>query len=159
MAMAAKQVCALALRHLRNATGPNVLQVPSSSCSSSLYPFPSACRFYHGSAMSGSTQDGVWRSTLYPFVASSSSVGGNVSAMKWSEGSLADYDERSVGSGMPSLCGRGDKKTKKGKRFKGTFGNCRPKRGTEVRRLRKKWDIPHDPLAPDFTQPFPPRLA
>ncbi|KAH9573906.1 hypothetical protein CY35_01G026500 [Sphagnum magellanicum] len=113
--MAAKQVCALALRHLRNVTGPNVLQVPSSSCSSSLYPFPSACRFYYGSAMSGSTQDRVWRSTLYPFAASSSSVGGNVSAMKWGEISLADYDERSVGSGMPSLCGRGDKKTKKEK--------------------------------------------
>lgn len=39
-------------------------------------------------------------------------------------------------------CGRGDKKTKRGKRFKGSFGNARPTKGAVARRLRQRWQIP-----------------
>ncbi|KAH9302966.1 hypothetical protein KI387_014549, partial [Taxus chinensis] len=38
----------------------------------------------------------------------------------------------------PVLCGRGDKKTKKGKRFKGTFGNSRPKKDKQIARIKEK---------------------
>ena len=57
------------------------------------------------------------------------------------------------------VCGRGDKKTKRGKRFKGTFGNCREQRGTTTRRLRRNWQLSYDPLLPVHAQPFPPLLA
>lgn len=57
------------------------------------------------------------------------------------------------------VCGRGDKKTKRGKRFKGSFGNPREKRGTTTRRLRKNWELSYDPLLPVHAQPFPPMLA
>jgi ribosomal small subunit protein bTHX len=57
------------------------------------------------------------------------------------------------------LCGRGDKKTKRGKRFKHSFGNPRESRGTTTRRLRKKWELSYDPLVPIHSQPFPPLLS
>ncbi|KAG0586645.1 hypothetical protein M758_2G066500 [Ceratodon purpureus] len=57
------------------------------------------------------------------------------------------------------VCGRGDKKTKRGKRFKGSFGNCREQRGTTTRRLRRSWQLSYDPLIPEHAQPFPPVLA
>ncbi|KAF6169463.1 hypothetical protein GIB67_004744 [Kingdonia uniflora] len=41
-------------------------------------------------------------------------------------------------SESPILCGRGDKKTKKGKRFKGSFGNSRPKREKRIERFKDK---------------------
>ncbi|XP_057788501.1 30S ribosomal protein S31, mitochondrial [Salvia miltiorrhiza] len=40
------------------------------------------------------------------------------------------------------LCGRGDKKTKKGKRFKGSFGNSRPKREKKIERIKDKVEVP-----------------
>ncbi|KAL3614010.1 hypothetical protein CASFOL_042084 [Castilleja foliolosa] len=42
----------------------------------------------------------------------------------------------------PILCGRGDKKTKKGKRFKGSYGNCRPKKEQKVERIKDKIEVP-----------------
>ncbi|GFQ02984.1 30S ribosomal protein s31 mitochondrial [Phtheirospermum japonicum] len=42
----------------------------------------------------------------------------------------------------PILCGRGDKKTKKGKRFKGSYGNCRPKKEQKVERIKDKIKVP-----------------
>ncbi|KAJ7517255.1 hypothetical protein O6H91_21G016000 [Diphasiastrum complanatum] len=48
----------------------------------------------------------------------------------------------------PCLCGRGDKKTKKGKRFKGSFGKRRPDRGNQIRRLKTKWELPTDAPLP-----------
>lgn len=66
----------------------------------------------------------------------------------------------SSGDGLDAVvCGRGDKKTKRGKRFKGSFGNPREKRGTTTRRLRKNWELSYDPLLPVHAQPFPPVLA
>ncbi|KAI8025379.1 hypothetical protein LOK49_LG02G03764 [Camellia lanceoleosa] len=36
------------------------------------------------------------------------------------------------------LCGRGNKRTKKGKRFKGSYGNLRPKKEKKVERIKDK---------------------
>ncbi|XP_057966109.1 small ribosomal subunit protein bTHXm [Malania oleifera] len=43
---------------------------------------------------------------------------------------------------VPILCGRGDKRTKKGKRFKGTYGNARPKRKQMIQRIKDKVEVP-----------------
>ncbi|KAG8364382.1 hypothetical protein BUALT_Bualt19G0123100 [Buddleja alternifolia] len=40
--------------------------------------------------------------------------------------------------GAPIVCGRGDKKTKKGKRFKGSYGNARPKKEKQVERIKDR---------------------
>ncbi|KAF7810832.1 30S ribosomal protein S31, mitochondrial [Senna tora] len=42
----------------------------------------------------------------------------------------------------PILCGRGDKKTKRGKRFKGSYGNARPKREKMIERIKDKVEVP-----------------
>uniref|UniRef100_A0A803Q9N2 30S ribosomal protein S31, mitochondrial n=1 Tax=Cannabis sativa TaxID=3483 RepID=A0A803Q9N2_CANSA len=46
------------------------------------------------------------------------------------------------GIGVPILCGRGDKKTKKGKRFKGSYGNSRPKKEKKIERIKDKVEVP-----------------
>ncbi|KAK3195359.1 hypothetical protein Dsin_026669 [Dipteronia sinensis] len=45
-------------------------------------------------------------------------------------------------SDAPILCGRGDKKTKRGKRFKGSYGNSRPKKEKMIERLKDKVEVP-----------------
>lgn len=45
-------------------------------------------------------------------------------------------------AGEAIVCGRGDKKTKKGKRFKGSFGNCRPKKDKKIERIKDKIEVP-----------------
>jgi len=54
--------------------------------------------------------------------------------------------ETSVSSGAaamaPNLCGRGDKKTKRGKIFKGTYGNARPKKEKKIERIKDKVEVP-----------------
>ncbi|CAN1261631.1 30S ribosomal protein S31, mitochondrial [Linum perenne] len=47
-----------------------------------------------------------------------------------------------VSSSAPVLCGRGDKKTKKGKIFKGTYGNSRPKKEKKIERIKDKNEVP-----------------
>ncbi|CAA0827685.1 30S ribosomal protein S31- mitochondrial [Striga hermonthica] len=47
-----------------------------------------------------------------------------------------------LGTEAPILCGRGDKKTKKGKRFKGSYGNCRPKKEQKIERIKDKVEVP-----------------
>ncbi|XP_077246206.1 30S ribosomal protein S31 [Tasmannia lanceolata] len=42
----------------------------------------------------------------------------------------------------PLLCGRGDKRTKRGKRFKGSYGNSRPKREKKIERIKDKVEVP-----------------
>ncbi|XP_074334499.1 small ribosomal subunit protein bTHXm [Apium graveolens] len=42
----------------------------------------------------------------------------------------------------PELCGRGDKKTKSGKRFKGSYGNSRPKKEKKIERIKDKVEVP-----------------
>ncbi|KAE8719101.1 30S ribosomal protein S31 [Hibiscus syriacus] len=42
----------------------------------------------------------------------------------------------------PILCGRGDKKTKRGKRFKGSYGNARPKKEKMIERIKDKVEVP-----------------
>ncbi|XP_020598470.1 30S ribosomal protein S31, mitochondrial [Phalaenopsis equestris] len=39
-------------------------------------------------------------------------------------------------------CGRGDKKTKRGKRFKGSFGNARPKKEKKIQRIKDRIEVP-----------------
>lgn len=48
----------------------------------------------------------------------------------------------SAAMGVPILCGRGDKKTKKGKRFKGSYGNARPKKEKKIERIKDKVEVP-----------------
>ncbi|EHA8586254.1 30S ribosomal protein S31, mitochondrial [Cocos nucifera] len=50
----------------------------------------------------------------------------------------------SSSSAAPVLvpCGRGDKKTKRGKRFKGSYGNARPKREKEIERIKDRVEVP-----------------
>ncbi|XP_051146411.1 30S ribosomal protein S31, mitochondrial [Andrographis paniculata] len=48
----------------------------------------------------------------------------------------------SISSSAPILCGRGDKRTKKGKRFKGSYGNCRPKKEKKIERIKDKIEVP-----------------
>ncbi|KAA8547336.1 hypothetical protein F0562_003800 [Nyssa sinensis] len=43
---------------------------------------------------------------------------------------------------VPILCGRGDKKTKKGKRFKGSYGNARPKKEKKIERIKDRVEVP-----------------
>ncbi|XP_030522908.1 30S ribosomal protein S31, mitochondrial [Rhodamnia argentea] len=43
---------------------------------------------------------------------------------------------------FPVLCGRGDKRTKKGKRFKGSYGNARPKKEKKIERIKDKVEVP-----------------
>ncbi|XP_010555259.1 PREDICTED: 30S ribosomal protein S31, mitochondrial [Tarenaya hassleriana] len=40
------------------------------------------------------------------------------------------------------VCGRGDKKTKKGKRFKGSYGNARVKKKKMIERIKDKVEVP-----------------
>ncbi|XP_057502558.1 30S ribosomal protein S31, mitochondrial [Actinidia eriantha] len=44
--------------------------------------------------------------------------------------------------GLPIVCGRGDKKTKRGKRFKGSYGNARPKKEKKIERIKDKVEVP-----------------
>ncbi|CAN8283777.1 unnamed protein product [Cochlearia groenlandica] len=46
-----------------------------------------------------------------------------------------------ISTGM-EVCGRGDKKTKKGKRFKGTYGNARGKKQKMIERIKDKLELP-----------------
>ncbi|XP_018480597.2 30S ribosomal protein S31, mitochondrial [Raphanus sativus] len=39
-------------------------------------------------------------------------------------------------------CGRGDSKTKKGKRFKGSYGNSRGKKQKMIERIKDKLELP-----------------
>lgn len=69
-------------------------------------------------------------------------------------------DLLSSGGGDWQLCGRGDKRTKKGKRFKGSFGNCRHRKNWNTERLREKWEIPSGPAPGSLLpRPFPPLLT
>ncbi|GAA0143855.1 ribosomal protein [Lithospermum erythrorhizon] len=46
------------------------------------------------------------------------------------------------GGAAPQVCGRGDKKTKKGKRFKGSYGNARGKKDKIIERIKDKVEVP-----------------
>ncbi|KAI3774110.1 hypothetical protein L1987_48654 [Smallanthus sonchifolius] len=42
----------------------------------------------------------------------------------------------------PVLRGRGDKRTKRGKIFKGSYGNSRPKKEKKIQRIKDKLEVP-----------------
>ncbi|KAF7073792.1 hypothetical protein CFC21_078734 [Triticum aestivum] len=47
-----------------------------------------------------------------------------------------------LAEGEAVTCGRGDKKTKRGKRFKGSYGNSRPKREKKIERIKDRVEVP-----------------
>ncbi|KAJ1386321.1 30S ribosomal protein [Sesbania bispinosa] len=59
-------------------------------------------------------------------------------AARW----LLTAERPSLTAASPILCGRGDKKTKKGKRFKGSYGNARPKKEKMIERIKDKVEVP-----------------
>ncbi|CAL5205662.1 unnamed protein product [Lathyrus oleraceus] len=56
--------------------------------------------------------------------------------------SVTETPSACSGAAAPILCGRGDKKTKKGKRFKGSYGKSRPKREQMIERMKDKVEVP-----------------
>ncbi|GMP37728.1 hypothetical protein CsSME_00009294 [Camellia sinensis var. sinensis] len=54
----------------------------------------------------------------------------------------ATFSSLSSALAVPILCGRGDKRTKKGKRFKGSYGNSRPKKEKKIERIKDKVEVP-----------------
>ncbi|KAJ1290526.1 hypothetical protein BS78_02G251100 [Paspalum vaginatum] len=48
----------------------------------------------------------------------------------------------SVAEAEAVTCGRGDKKTKRGKRFKGSYGNARPKKEKKIERIKDRVEVP-----------------
>uniref|UniRef100_A0A2P2NG41 30S ribosomal protein S31 n=1 Tax=Rhizophora mucronata TaxID=61149 RepID=A0A2P2NG41_RHIMU len=42
----------------------------------------------------------------------------------------------------PIVCGRGDKRTKKGKRFNRSYGNARPKKEKKIERIKDRVEVP-----------------
>ncbi|PON47964.1 30S ribosomal protein [Parasponia andersonii] len=60
----------------------------------------------------------------------------------YSAAAVAPAPASTGGGGVPILCGRGDKKTKKGKRFKGSYGKSRPKKDKMIERIKDKVEVP-----------------
>ncbi|XP_060168507.1 small ribosomal subunit protein bTHXm [Lycium barbarum] len=64
----------------------------------------------------------------------------------WRMMTMAAVEQRmtysSAAMGGPILCGRGDKRTKKGKRFKDSYGNSRPKKEKKIERIKDKVEVP-----------------
>ncbi|KAK9167530.1 hypothetical protein Scep_002721 [Stephania cephalantha] len=66
-------------------------------------------------------------------------------AMRWC-GAMARRVAAAAAPAAPSctaaeaaeLCGRGDKRTKRGKIFKGSYGNARPKKKEKIARIKDK---------------------
>ncbi|KAL8188750.1 hypothetical protein R6Q57_029770 [Mikania cordata] len=56
--------------------------------------------------------------------------------------SLSPTPDAPAPAPAPVLCGRGDKRTKKGKIFKGSFGNSRPKKEKKIQRIKDKLELP-----------------
>ncbi|XP_021738732.1 30S ribosomal protein S31, mitochondrial-like [Chenopodium quinoa] len=57
---------------------------------------------------------------------------------------ISSYSSMASSSSIPEaiVCGRGDKKTKRGKRFKGSYGNSRPKKKDMIQRFKDKLEVP-----------------
>ncbi|KAL3722597.1 hypothetical protein ACJRO7_034896 [Eucalyptus globulus] len=67
-----------------------------------------------------------------------------ISTLSSSAASLPPASPSAAGAAppLPVLCGRGDKRTKKGKRFKGSYGNARPKKEKKIERIKDKVEVP-----------------
>ncbi|KAG2298507.1 hypothetical protein Bca52824_034979 [Brassica carinata] len=52
------------------------------------------------------------------------------------------YSSLSPAAASMEVCGRGDSKTKKGKRFKGSYGNSRGKKQKMIERIKDKLEVP-----------------
>ncbi|CAH8392079.1 unnamed protein product [Eruca vesicaria subsp. sativa] len=55
---------------------------------------------------------------------------------------LTCSERHSSAAGSMEVCGRGDSKTKKGKRFKGSYGNSRGKKQKMIERIKDKLELP-----------------
>ncbi|KAK9690992.1 hypothetical protein RND81_09G169500 [Saponaria officinalis] len=64
------------------------------------------------------------------------------STQKYQITNLPSFSTLSSSKIEPNLCGRGDKRTKRGKRFKGSFGNSRPKKKEMIQRIKDKVEVP-----------------
>ncbi|XXG74923.1 hypothetical protein AAC387_Pa07g3533 [Persea americana] len=60
----------------------------------------------------------------------------------WARRVVQQAERTGVSASLPALCGRGDKKTKRGKRFKGSYGNSRPKREKKIERIKDRVEVP-----------------
>ncbi|KAF8013483.1 hypothetical protein BT93_I1352 [Corymbia citriodora subsp. variegata] len=65
-----------------------------------------------------------------------------ISTLSSSSSSLPSSSSVGGAPPLPVLCGRGDKRTKKGKRFKGSYGNARPKKEKKIERIKDKVEVP-----------------
>ncbi|CAH8356968.1 unnamed protein product [Eruca vesicaria subsp. sativa] len=54
----------------------------------------------------------------------------------------ASYSSLLSPAASMEVCGRGDSKTKKGKRFKGSYGNSRGKKQKMIERIKDKLEVP-----------------
>ncbi|XP_018436989.2 30S ribosomal protein S31, mitochondrial [Raphanus sativus] len=57
-------------------------------------------------------------------------------------GAVTKYSSLSPAAAAMEVCGRGDSKTKKGKRFKGSYGNSRGKKQKMIERIKDKLEVP-----------------
>ncbi|KAH0912896.1 hypothetical protein HID58_036217 [Brassica napus] len=55
---------------------------------------------------------------------------------------VARYSSLTPAAAAMEVCGRGDSKTKKGKRFKGSYGNSRGKKQKMIERIKDKLEVP-----------------
>ncbi|GBG89952.1 hypothetical protein CBR_g50042 [Chara braunii] len=67
------------------------------------------------------------------------------------EGEEEEEEEEVVCAGNLEICGRGDKRTKRGKRFKGAYGKSRVKRGIKERTRRQLFPTGVNPLPFGFS--------
>ncbi|GAB4853830.1 hypothetical protein Ancab_018025 [Ancistrocladus abbreviatus] len=83
-----------------------------------------------------STQRASIPLSMLPSPSASSSV------MLSSSSSSSTLQSVSASASELIMCGRGDKKTKRGKRFKGSYGNARPKKKQMIQRIEDKVEVP-----------------
>ncbi|GMI83564.1 hypothetical protein like AT2G21290 [Hibiscus trionum] len=69
-------------------------------------------------------------------------VARRVTMKQWPPLAQASPNGVMAAAAAPTLCGRGDKKTKKGKIFKGSYGNARPKKEKKIERIKDKVEVP-----------------
>ncbi|KAL0907819.1 hypothetical protein M5K25_022258 [Dendrobium thyrsiflorum] len=73
--------------------------------------------------------------------------------------STSSFSSQATSENGLMTCGRGDKKTKRGKRFKGSFGNARPKKEKKIQRIKDRIEVPshnstYPPLSPKTWRRF-----
>ncbi|XP_057545303.1 30S ribosomal protein S31, mitochondrial [Amaranthus tricolor] len=65
-----------------------------------------------------------------------------MSAYQFPKPNISSSSSMTSSSSEAIVCGRGDKRTKRGKRFKGSYGNSRPKKKEMIQRFKEKVEVP-----------------